>query len=286
MNVENKGKAAVLAAASIWGISTIILKILYSMGYGVITLYFFSMVFVAAASLIFWKKIDFKPGWSKFKVILAITIFGNLNGLSMWFAVKYTDIALAEFLHYTMPMWAFAIAIVFLGESVGKFRIIALLLSMAGIALLFIPGIATNGFDIKNMGNMLAIASAFFYAMQTNAIRKAKSNNYTIIFWNFSISTFLIAPFYLFSSSLAPLHISNIIIMAVFAVATGFVPMLLLYYGANKIEVTKSSIILLFEAVIAVIVAWLVLGEKLGVAGIIGGLLILVSSAILIVKKK
>jgi drug/metabolite transporter (DMT)-like permease len=283
MKIESKGKLAVLIAAGIWGFSAILLKLMYSKQ-GVFTIYFYSVAAVALASLFFWKRIDFKPKKDDIKNIMMIMLLGNANSLAIWFALKYTDVAMAEFLRYTMPVWAFIIAVSFLKEKVGKWRLTALLVSMIGIGFVFSPTILINGIDVKNIGNLLALLSALLYATQTSFIRKAKANPYTITFWNFLTSTLLIAPFYIFNNTIK--NATDIIIIAVFGITMIFIPILLFYYGANKIQMTKSSIIVLFEVFVAVITAWLFLKESPALASIIGGLLIIISSALLIIKKK
>lgn len=284
MNQEYKGKLAVLGAAVMWGIGTVVLKKFYEAGYSVPTMLFYSVSFTLLILLGFWKKIDFKPGKEEFKRFIVIMLLGNASGFMIFYAYKFTKIALVEFLHYTMPAWAFIIAVFFLKERIGKWRILALILSMVGVSLVFNIKTLFNGFDLANLGNILALLTAVTFAVQINVIRKTKSNTFTINFWDFLMSMAIVTPIYFLNNTIT--SISQIGLLFLNSAVLVVTPMLLYFYGTQKIEVTKSSIILLFEIIVAVIAAWIFLKEVLSVPNIIGGLLVLISSVILIIKKK
>jgi len=284
MEEEFKGKLAVLASAAVWGFSGIALRKLYDHGLNVPTILFILCVSVVFIMLIFFKKIDFRPSKKELKLIFYFTVFGNISAALLFYAFKFTKIGTAEFLHYTMPAWAFIIAVFLLKEKIGKWRVLALIVSLMGIALVFDIKSFTDMRNITNLGNMLAFASAFSYAAQISVSRKIKSNSYTVNFWDFFISIFILAPWFFFNNSIS--SPANIFYIFIFAAIFSIAPMLLYIYGTKKIEVTKSSILMLFEAVVAVLAASVILKEFLGIQNIIGGILILISSAILIVKKK
>lgn len=284
MNQEYKGKLAVLVAAIIWGFLGIALKKLYGIGISVPTVMFAMVIFTPLIMLLFWKKIEFKPKWKDFKLIIWMAVFGNATGFSLLYAFKFSKIGLVEFLHYTMPAWAFIMAIFLLREKIGKWRFLALMLSIVGVGLVFNVKMLFNGLDIVNIGNILALLSAFTYAAQINVLRKMKLNQYTVCFWDYLISIPVVAPFFYFSNTIT--SISQVGVLFVYVGVFTVIAMLLYIYGTRRIEVTKSSIILLFEVIIAVIAAWIFLKEALTITNIIGGLLILISAVILIIKKK
>ena len=284
MNEEYKGKLAALGAASLWGINAIAVRYLFNIGINVTTILFFNAVFGAIFILLFRHKINFKPGLKRLRLISIVGILGLLNGSLMLYAIKYTKIAIAEFLHFTMPAWAFIIAVFFLKEKVGKWRILALITSLTGVALVFDINLLRNGFEITNIGNILALISAFIYATQTSIARKLEVNGYTTTFWISAISIPIIFPFYIFNNSRG--SVSDIILIGMIAVFVVISALILYYYSMTKVQVTKVSIILLFELVLASILAWIIFKESLNTLNIIGGLLILASSAILIIKKK
>lgn len=286
MDDQSKGVLALVVSAFVWGFSGVLLKLIYASGVSVITVLFLSVFVGTVCVLLFnFKHIDFRPKKSVWKWIFLLCFFGNLTGAAFSFAFKFTSVANAIFLHYTMPLFAFLIAIFFLRESVNKWKVFALFLAVAGIFLVFDVKLLFNGFDLVNWGNLLALSSAFTYAMIIVVSRKLdKVSKFTMYFWNFFLSTILMAFFLPLGFSIPSL--SQLPLLLVYCVVISYVCLILFYYGAGKVEASRSSIIMLLEAVISVIAAYIILHEPLSVLQVVGGGFILFGSLLLVFKGK
>ena len=119
MKESTKGTLAIVAAAASWGSSILFLRQLYGMGLSVLTILFFNCLFGLLLMLLFKaKEIRFKVGLGELKWFLLLALTGNLTALTTWYGLKLTTIANAEFLHYTMPVFAFIIGAFFFKEKI------------------------------------------------------------------------------------------------------------------------------------------------------------------------
>ncbi len=285
MKDTTKGTLAIILSAVIWGFGGVLLKTIYATGISVITVTFFSVAIGTLLVLLFNRKhINFKPKKQDLKWFLTVAVFGNLTGYSYLYAFKFTTVTNAVFLHYTMPIFAFLIAIFLLKEKITKWKFLALVISIIGISLVFNVKLISNGLDLTNWGNILAVISAVTYAMMIIATRRLqKESQFTIYFWNFSVSTVVAA--FLLPHSYTLTSLTQLPLVLIYVILFSYLALLSFYYGARKIEASRTSIIMLLEVVITVLAAYFILNEVLTIPKIIGGLLILVSSLILILKQ-
>jgi len=90
---------------------------------------------------------------------------GFLGGLAFGFyalSLLYTDIVRAILLFYLTPIWGFLLGRIVLGEKITPVRWIAVLMGLAGIAVIF--G-ASEGLPLpRNMGDWFAVAAGLAWA--------------------------------------------------------------------------------------------------------------------------
>lgn len=285
MKETTKGTLAIVTAAVIWGFTGVCIKKFYSAGMGMITLMAFSSFFSLLLVLLFnGKQIDFKPKKEAMIWLFALFLFGNATAFTFNSSYKFTTVANAVFLHYTMPLFTFIIVVFFLKEKITKWKFLALALSVIGISLVFNIRMISDITDLANLGNILALISALTYAMIIISSRKLKGTSpFTMFFWNMLLSSILLAFLLPFSFILQkPSQLVWLFLYTFLFIYTG---LSLFYYGARKIEASRASIIMLLEVVVAVVAAYFILGETLTVPKLIGGLFIMVSSLILIIKQ-
>jgi drug/metabolite transporter (DMT)-like permease len=283
MREYNKGILALVVSAFFSGFAGVLLKLIYASGVSVISVLFLSVFLGTVCVLLFnFKHIDFKPKKELWKWIFLLSFFGNLTGIFVSFAYKFTSVADAVLLHYTMPLFAFLVAIFFLKEKITKWKVFALVLSIVGVFFVFGQGLFSTG--LVNLGNLLALCSAVTYALIVVISRKLdKVSKFTIYFWNFLFSSIVLSFFLPFGFSIPTL--SQLPLLLVYIVFINYVFLILFYYGTGKVESSRSSIIMLLEAVISVFAAYIILHEPLGVIQVFGGFLILVGSVVLILRK-
>jgi len=287
MNQNTKGKLAIILAAFVWSFGFWWVRIFDSWGYTPPTFIFINFAF----SLVFLffilkaKKIRLMPEKSSLKWLILMGFADVTTALTLIWAFVLTKVAMAELLHFTMPVWIFLIAAFWLKEKITRWKFLALILSLIGILLVFDLSIVTSGLNLANLGNLLALVSAVGFAFVVVIGRKLNTlPPYLTVFWNRIIGTAVVFFFFLFDNTFQSWY--HLPIFIIYAFATSIIPLSLVFYGLKKTEASTSSILALLEAPLAIVWAWLFFSESLTLLNIIGGILILLSSALIIKKQK
>jgi len=225
------------------------------------------------------KKTNFSFSWKK---DFHIPLLGGMMGvglMSVFFTlgVMNTTISNTFILLYTEPFFASILGLLILNEKLDKRIILGLLLSFAGVFLIFF-----NDFSLSvNIGNIFALLSGFLYAFFPLSTRVSSSKEYessmlTLVF--FGASAVSLIPFlYAFEfSSFSFSAISNrsfffLILLACLNVVANF----LLADGFKRVRVAKGSLFLTLEPLSALFISAVFLGESFSFLTIFGAVLIL-----------
>ena len=287
MNENTKGKIALISAAIIWSIGFMWVRWLYNSGYSLYTFSFANWLFsgIILFLILKYKKIRIWPKKSQIKWLIALGLSDAATALTFLWALILTKIAIAEFLHYTMPVWAFIFAVFWLKEKITKWKFFALVIALVGIVMVLNLSSLNNGLDLANLGSLLALVSACSYGLIISLGRKLEeTSEYVTAFWMRAVGTVIFFFFFIFSITIKSWL--DLPLFIVYSIITSVIPLLLFFYGLRKVEATTSSILMLVEVPLASFWAFLIFNEGLTPITIIGGLLILISAVILIKKSK
>lgn len=104
-----------------------------------------------------------------------------------WF-VALTLIPLAQLvaLEFTMPIWSAALAVVFLGERMNRWKVLAVVLGLAGVAVIVRP--AATGL---NPGQLIALAAAVGFAVSVVMVKSLTRTDTALqlSFWMLVVQT-------------------------------------------------------------------------------------------------
>ena len=284
MNNETKGTIAITALSILWGTAAVAIRAISNYGISIPTQLFFGAIMGCIFILaLYGKKVELKPKKENLKWLIALGILSSTTAITFFYAAVFTKIAYLEFLHYTMPVWVFLLAAFWLKEKITSWKLLALVLAIVGISIIFHGGLR-NGLDLTNFGNILALASALSYAGMTVVGRKLKDvEQQSSVFWTFFIGIFVAFPLFILDGELS---VIGIVLISLYTLVEGIGGYLLYFYALRNIEASKASIILLIETVFASIFAWIFFGEVLTALNIVGGMFIVIGSAIVIRQTK
>lgn len=294
-----KGVTAIVVAATIYAFTGVCIRFLTGLGLNVYSINFVELLI--GLPLIFFiariarEKIQ-RPKLKEYiwLALLGLCHFGAT--MTLFYAYNYTTIANVEFLHYTFPMLtAFGAAMLF-KERLNIWKVIALVLSAVGLALVFNPALVLS--REMQLGNLLAFASALPVTAMTLVGRKLKDRSaYFTTFWSTLGAAIVYLPFFIFHNSISgfehfPYHfvfdaaamlgLQQIGYIALVSLLFMAVAAPLYYYGLRHLEASKAGVLLLMEVVVAVIVATILFREIPTQLNAIGGLLILVSGIVVL----
>ena len=283
---KTKGIVFGILAAFIYGFTPILGKLTFLEGSNTMSLSFYRNLLSLPFLFLFlkYKKVDFKIDKVQCKKLAVLASLGpTLTSLTLYGSYSYISVGMATTIHYIYPVLVAAASIIIFKEKISIEKLLALLLSTAGVALFF------EG-DFNIIGVILAFMSGVIYATHMLFIDKSGLN----IMYPFKISFYLslFSSIYLFlagtvSSSLVfvmtPKGWIFAILVAFFVsfLANTFIPISIKYTGP-----TVTSIVGLFEPITSIVMGILFLSEPLTIKSVIACILILLGVFIVTISKE
>ncbi len=234
------------------------------------------------------QKIEFPKGrrvWG-FIFITGLLQFCFNYGLLFW-GEQYITSGLAAVLQATIPAFGLILARIYVGEEITGLKIASILLGLAGVAVIFREQLVLNG-QMAFFGSAAVVVGAFG-AAYASVLTKAKGQNLhpaSLVFWQMFIGHI---PLWLVGISTEGnpfgFNWTRLAIVCVFylAVVGSIVAFWLYYWLLAKIDVSKAMMIAFVTPLVAVFVGSF-FGEKLEIQTLFGGLLILLSVFLVVVR--
>lgn len=220
----------------------------------------------------------FKDNW---KPLLGLGTALALNWAFLFTAFNYTTIANAVMVYYIAPILATLMSWRFLGENVDRKTWGLILLAFSGLVLIM----SGQKISFKNrdfIGILLAFTAAFFYAMIPNLGRFLKKvDGRVLTFSQLGIAALVLLPFVLVQDIGEPVWWAVSVLVLVHTVLALFLYM----EGLKEVEVKEAALLSYLDPASAIVYAYLVFGEIPKITTILGGALILLASALDILKK-
>lgn len=274
------GLARVATAGLIWG--TIPLIIRYADGASVVKVFFR----VACAALVVggwmlatggWRELATLPR-KKWLQLMTQGLILTLNWLLFLTALDMTNVATAELLAYTGPVFVAALAPFVTREPFDRRVLAPLALAFVGISVILIPhGLAMDS-PRELLGAVLAFASALTYATlllrSKNILRGVTSGALMLV--EYTLASIVLAPFVALayargdSPSTPGAYLALISLGVVHTAIAGFI----FLGGMRRVRTDHVAILTYVEPVSAVVLAALLLGEPLTAATVIGGAMV------------
>ena len=280
--------AAVLGAAACWatqGVAyVLILDGIQTDGLTVVTLR------VVTATLVLWVWLALTdpsalripraalPAFT-FLGAIAVTIFYP----ALFYAYQWTSVSVATTLLYLSPTLVTLGAALFLGEPLTSGKLIALVTTFLGSALV-VQAYQPENLRGSAAGIGLGLIAAATYGTYSVLGKKllARHQMATVLAAYLLIGTLLLLGVKLLvSPSIWPAPREAITIGLFTGVLTTLLPITLYTYGLSRLPASEASILLTFEPVVAFVLAAVVLGESLhagqwlGVIAVLGGVVLL-----------
>ena len=287
-----KARLVWLILCGIWGSTWLFIKLGLA---DLPPLTFAGIRFVIALAILFiWIRIRRLPlpkaraDW----ILLAVTgilSFGLNYGLVFW-AEQYISSGLAALLQATLPAFGLVFAHFHLpGERLSWTKISGVVLGVCGVAVVFSNQLAVEG-RLALAGCIAMILSAMF-AAYSNVLVKAygKKLEPAILAGGqmfFGLLLLLAVGIPLEGNPLnyrwTPIALISLFYLALVGTVIAFV---LYYWLVLNMDVTKSMLISLVTPVVAVLLGMIVLDEKIGWRTLIGGTMIMVGIAFIVVRR-
>lgn len=215
----------------------------------------------------------------------------SLNYALVFWGETQISSGLAAVLQSTIPVFGIVFAQFYLpDEQIGFRKVSAIVLGLTGTSAIFYEQLQISGFWAM-MGCLALVVSAASAAFANVLIKSygVKINPLTLVAGQMTIG---LVPLCLvgFTVEGNPLNFNwtwRAVVCVVYLAIVGSILAFWLYYWVlNKIEATKAMMIAFVTPIVAVIVGWLALGEQLPAQTLLGGILVLASVALVLIKRK
>lgn len=268
------GVMLLLAAAVLWSINGVLIKVLHGSGQGgwTIAAYrsFFAAIALTPLALRRWKPIADR------KWVAATILFFSAMCVTFVVATTKTSAANAIVLQYTAPAWVFLVSPALLAERASRRQWVSLCASMGGVAVIFFSQFRTDA-----AGLSIGLASGLVFGMQSVLFRKVRAVDPVVLAWlTCAGSGLLLLPLAtaIDGFTLTPGAAAWLIGMGV--VQFGL-PYVLYSAGIARTTAQQAILIVLLEPVLNPMWVWLVIREQPHAGTLLGGALIVASVAYL-----
>lgn len=284
---ELKGDLLIFAAMAIFGSIPLFLRFFPNIP-EVSFLFAFQVVGALSFAILFLKQAPAQQQiQNKYVFLAALAIVALANDILYWRSFRLTEIGNAAVAHQMNSVFLLLFAPLFLREKTRKSEWIGLILSLAGIVVLY--GNAMKSSEQNDfLGITLSLGSAALYALLIIFYRYLPSRGLTITeinFWRYTFGAILLLPFML-SWGGFNFGQKDILPLAAYGLLFAFIASGIHAFGMSKTRSMHASIVGKSEPVMASLYAFWFLKETPQIQTIIGGILIIGASIWLAMQNK
>ena len=280
-----RGYVIVLSGTVIWAMTGIVIKILLTdYGMSTLTIAFWRVFIVTAFLFVMLLIVDpksFRIAWRDVGIFFLYGSIGIGIHQIVWISsVQYNGAAVATVIIYTAPAIVGVIAVRFLHEQMNRIRIVALIATILGCALVA-KAYDLHQVELNAIGLAAGIGSAFTFASYSliGRIVTRRYSPWTSLFYAFLFGLLFLLPINLFQHNLRPVNLSSdgwltLLFLALVPTLGGFGTYTV---GLSHLPASVASILAALEPVTTAILAYFVFGEMFELPQLIGAGLILAS---------
>ena len=201
---------------------------------------------------------------------LALSLFLTAAFILFIFALLNTTVANVVFTVSLSPFFAALFAWMSMRETVARATLIAMAVSLVGIALMFGDGLASGTLT----GNVLAFACCLCYSASLVAMRKGRAADMLPAICLAGVGTAAIAAAMVPGFAISQHDLSIAILLGVFQLALQYV---LVATGTRFVPAAEVALIGRLTLIMAPLWVWLAVGEAPSALGMAGGAVILMA---------
>lgn len=282
------GTLAGIAAAVCYGTNPLGALKLYEQGMQTNSVLFFrfGLAWVIIAIVMLFRKESLKVTWHEFRTLTGLGLLFIISSLTLYLSFHYMAAGVASTILFTYPVMTAVIMAVFFRERITWGTVLALVLSGAGVALLYWSDSAGT---LSTLGVVLVLASALSYALYIILVNRGnlqmssfKINFYVLLYCALGMVVYsLIAGLPL----TLPQNATSWFYVGWLAIVPAIFALVLMVYAAKYVGSTATAILGALEPLIAVLIGIFVFNEPFTLNLAIGIVLIL-GAVVVIVKRR
>ena len=278
-NMKLAGTLAIIGATLCYGLVPSLSFMAFDTGLVSETILFNKFLYAAIImwAYIFIKKIPFKLEREQIKPMIVVVLAYAGIAITLYLAFENISGSLATIIEFTFPAMVIAVEMIRGREPVRALKIIAVVLSMIGLALV----VWSPDMEIKMIGVIFALLCAVCYVFYTIGLAHQSLKG---------INSFVTAGYVMVTSAVinclrcgfsdAPMFSQGgdqLFFVLMLAVVNAFLAIMLFCLGVKLIGPTNASIINTAEPVCACVFGYFLIGDVITSTMIIGGFLVVLA---------
>jgi drug/metabolite transporter (DMT)-like permease len=288
---SQKGAILLITSAFLYSIMPVLIRFLGAGHIPPMSQVFLRYIFAFLSALIYFKisKSKFFIKKKSLILLLAMTIFGYaLNNLFFTYGILYTLVSNGLFIVYSYTIITPILGYLVLKEKINKYNVMAIIIALFALILLFRP----NSISTWKIGGIFALLCAVGQAFYL--IVRKKLSEYSapsILLMSTFVGVIVLGTlsltyehgFFTNRAGITTISLNTWIATILFGI-DNFLAWLCMTKGFQYVKSTLGSVLLMFELLFALIFAFIFFGEIPSLYTFIGGLLIVASSILVILK--
>ncbi len=286
--LKKEAPVFVTGAAILWGILVIFVKNLSAAGITsmeIVTLRVYGSALILIIGLLLYNKKLLKIKWKDSWCFVGTGVVSIVFFSYCYFKnVTVSSVAVSSILMYTSPVWVTILSRFVFGEKIGRSKLAALCMAVAGCAL--VSGIADGVGSVSLEGILLGLGSGIGYGLYSIFGRVALEKGYhpmTVSAYTFLFACLGVLPFVRFEKIWLKMSAQPSLWGWAFAVAFFSTCMSFTLYtiGLKYMEAARAAVLATLEPIVTTIVGVLVYHERMSLFMVIGVVLVLGASVII-----
>lgn len=286
---ERAGYLLILAAAALWGSLGVVGRMAFRAGVTPLEAAFFRAALAFAAALILALITDRQALRIQRSDLSLFALYGLVSIAVFFFvylfAISRTSVATAAILLYTAPAFVIIISAAAFRESITGMKAVAIALAFAGCVLV-VRGYDPQSLRLNLPGVLAGLASGLTYALYSifgkTALRRYRP--VTTLVYALGFGMMFLGAIALPAGAVRWTHSavgwSTILYLTL---VTTLLAQWLYLTGLGRVEAGRASLVATLEPVVAALLGYLILNERLEGLQILGGVLVLM--AVLTVRR-
>ena len=244
--------------------------------------------FIGVAFILIWmaatrRRIDLAAIRSNLLVLILSGAFIGVNWIFLFESYRHTTVATATLCYYMAPVFLIIAAPLFLKERITPVKAVCVAVSILG--MFFVSGVADNGLPTGDdaLGIIFGLLAAVFYTsviVLNKKLRDIDPYNKTAV--QLLAAAIAVSPYVIFAEGIPIAKFNTVptlmlLVVGIFHTGLAYV----LYFGSlSGVSAQSVSIYSYIDPILAVILSALLLSEPMTTYGIIGAVLILLSTLV------
>lgn len=282
------GTLAGIVAAVCYGTNPLGALKLYEQGMQTnsVLFYRFGLAWIIIAVVMFFRKESVKVTRQEFRTLTGLGLLFIISSLTLYLSFHYMAAGVASTILFTYPVMTAVIMAVFFHERITWGTVLALVLSGAGVALLYWSDSAGT---LSTLGVVLVLASALSYALYIILVNRGnlQMSSFKINFYVLLYCALGMVVYSLISRQplTLPQNATSWFYVGWLAVVPAIFALVLMVYAAKYVGSTPTAILGALEPLTAVLIGIFVFNEPFTVNLAIGIVLILGAVVVIVMKR-